>query len=104
MGDHDKRFGGICRRAALAGVLGMLAGCAEQAPQQPRTEVVAANWPAPRPVVVHRRPPAQQAKHKPGSPTREESTTPRREEVGPAEPPAEVAAAPEQMAAVPSTN
>ena len=104
MGDHGKRFGGLCRRAALAGAVAMLVGCTEQPPQQPRTEVVAANWPPPRPAVVHRRPPPQQAKRKPGSPTQEEPATPSREEVGPAEPSTEASTAPEQMAAVPSTN
>lgn len=112
MGDHGKRFKGLRRRAALAGAIGMLAGCAEQPPQPPRTEVVAANWPAPKPVAVHRRQPPAQSKRKPEAPMREEATAraheepaaPSREEIGPAEPPTEPSAPPEQMAALPSTN
>ena len=73
MGHLGKHIGGLCGRAALVIVLGLVAGCAEQPPPPPAAPAPVAQ-PAPRPVVVHRRPPA--AKRKPASASREEPAAP----------------------------
>jgi hypothetical protein len=97
MDDHGKRIGGLCRRAALASVVGMLAACAEPPPPPPPPIPTAS--PAPRPVVVHRRPPAQ-AKRKLTS--REQAVA--REEAAPAEPQPELSAGTEPATPVPSAG
>lgn len=90
MGDHGKRVLGLCPRAALAGLVAMLAACAEQPPPAPSVPVAAVQ-PAPRPAIVHRRPPAP--KRKPAIPSREEA--------GPTEPAAPLETQPEVSAAAP---
>jgi len=100
MGHHGKHIGRLCRRAALVIVLGLVAGCAEQPPPAPAAATPAVQ-PAPRPVVVHRRPPV--AKRKPAPPSHEEPA-------GPAEAQPEVASAQPEIAStqaaapVPSTS
>lgn len=99
MGEQGKSFGGLCRRAALASLVAVLAACAQEAPTPP---------PAPAPVtqpvpppVVKRRPPAQ-AKKKTTPPLREEAGPP--EPAGPTQPQQEASIAPQPAPAVPSTN
>ena len=93
MGDRGKRIGRLCRRAALAGLVAVIAGCAEQPPPAPASAVPAVR-PAPRPVIVHRRPPVP--KHKPTSPSREEA--------GPIETQPEAPASPQPVAVGPSAT
>ena len=96
MGHYGKHLGRLCRRAALAGVLAMLAACAEQQPPPPPTPAPIVSAP-PRPAVVRRRPPAQ-SKRKPVS--REAAA---REEPAP-EPLPEVSAGTEPVTPVPSAG
>src|SRR4029077_3193235 len=91
MADHGKRIKGLCLRAAPAGLVALLAACAQQPESAPAPSVVAVH-PAPRPVIVHRRPPAP-AKRKPEQASREEtalSTEPQPEGPATAEPVAAV--------------
>lgn len=95
MGDHGKRIGQCCRRGALAGLFAMLAGCVPEQPP-PAPAAVAAVQPAPRPVIVHRRPPAP-PKRKPEQASREEAAPPTE-----AQP--EAPAATQPVSAVPSAT
>jgi hypothetical protein len=95
MSHYGKHLGRLCRRAALASVLAMLAACAEQQPPPPPTPAPIVSAP-PRPAVVRRRPPAQ-SKRKPVS--REAA----REEPAP-EPQPEVSAGTEPVTPVPSAG
>jgi hypothetical protein len=88
-------LGNVCRRAALAGLVAMLAGCAPEPPPPAPAPVAAVQPLPPRPVVVHRRPPAP-PKPKPEQASREESV--------PTEPQPEASAATQPGAAVPSAT
>src|SRR5258707_6897175 len=87
MADHGKRIKRLCLRAAPAGLVALLVACAQQSEPAP-APTVAAVQPAPRPVIVHRRPPPP-TKRKPEQASREEaapSTEPQPEGPATAEP------------------